>query len=91
MSIAKKPMRKCIGCGKSFPKDELIRIASNKGELTVDLAAIADGRGVYICKNHDCLKKAIKRKAFVRSCKSELTEEQVELLKEEIAKYEKSK
>ncbi|MEG0291343.1 MAG: YlxR family protein [Anaerovoracaceae bacterium] len=90
MKTVKKPMRKCIGCNESYPKEQLIRIANYEGNVTVDITGKAKGRGVYICKNSECLGKAIKRKAFVRAFGQEVSEEQKEQLDKEIKSHEES-
>ncbi len=65
MAIKKIPLRKCVGCHESKPKKELIRIVrSSEGEISVDLTGKKQGRGAYICPSADCLKKAVKAKAF---------------------------
>lgn len=62
------PQRTCIGCNTKKDKKELIRIVKNKnGEIRVDLAGKMEGRGTYICKNEECLKKAIKNKKMART------------------------
>ena len=67
------PMRKCIGCMESKEKDKLIRIALSEGKLVYDESGTMDGRGCYLCKaSEDCLKKAIKKKAFSRVYKMNL-------------------
>ena len=59
--IKKVPQRKCIACQDRDNKKELIRIVKNKeGEIFIDLTGKANGRGAYICKDCECLKKAIK-------------------------------
>ena len=40
------PMRRCVGCMESKPKNELIRIAGYENEVTLDLTGRAKGRGV---------------------------------------------
>ena len=50
--------RTCASCGKKAPKGEFIRIG--KADNIVDIGGI--GRGAYLCKNKDCLQKAIKKK-----------------------------
>lgn len=68
MKERKVPMRKCVGCNTSKPKEELIRIAFFEGEMTIDTTGKAKGRGVYLCKNQSqCIENAIKRKALQRS------------------------
>ena len=61
-----EPMRTCIGCRESRPKQDMIRIACYQGELSVDVTGKAKGRGVYICRNSECLEKAVKAKAVKR-------------------------
>lgn len=51
----KTPMRRCIGCMESKPKDSMLRIACYEGEIAVDLTGKAKGRGVYICPEKGCI------------------------------------
>ena len=61
MKVKKIPMRMCTGCMEMKPKKELIRVVKNKeGEVSVDLTGKKAGRGAYICKNTECLEKAVK-------------------------------
>lgn len=78
------PMRKCVGCNTSKPKSELVRIACYEGKVSVDLTGRANGRGIYLCHNEDCLNKAIKRKAVYRAFGKEPDEKEMEKLVEEI-------
>ena len=58
-------MRQCLGCREMKPKRELIRVVTTQdGEVHIDLTGKANGRGAYLCPNADCLKKAVKSKAF---------------------------
>ena len=68
MKERKVPMRKCVGCNTSKPKQELIRIAFYEGKLSIDESGRANGRGVYLCKDSfTCIDNAKKRKAIERS------------------------
>ncbi len=59
----KKPLRTCMGCNNPKEKNELLRIVKSKeGEISVDLTGKKSGRGAYICKNEECLKKLQKSK-----------------------------
>lgn len=49
------PLRRCISCLQSKPKEELIKI--NPG---------MPGKGRYICDNEECINLAIKRKKINR-------------------------
>lgn len=58
----KKFKRKCIICGKYFPKSDLIRFTKNKdgSELFVNTNSDVFGRSIYICKDEKCLNKSLK-------------------------------
>lgn len=57
----KIPMRQCAGCREMKPKRELIRIVrSPEGVISLDETGKSSGRGVYLCRNAECLKKARK-------------------------------
>ena len=79
------PQRRCIGCMTSFDKDKLLKITkAPDGKVFFDKKGNADGRGAYICKNEDCLNKAIKANRFSRALKVQVTEEIYNILKGEI-------
>lgn len=63
---------------ESKPQGELTRIAYFEGELTVDLTGRAKGRGVYLCQDAECIKKAEKRRALQRSFRTELSKTALE-------------
>ena len=86
----KIPMRTCIGCRQSKEKKELIRIVRDKeNNVFVDLTGKQNGRGAYICKDSECLKKAIKTKALNRAFKVEVSDEVYEKLLAELESYDK--
>ena len=78
MSRKSKPvLRRCVGCSQRFPKENMLRVvrtfdAEGKKHFQIDSTGKMDGRGAYLCKNSDCLKKAAKGKRFERSFKSPL-------------------
>ena len=82
------PMRRCIGCMESFEKDKLIRIAYHEGRLTVDPDAKAPGRGVYICKNRECIDKARRKNTIQRSLRRGFEPEETEKIFRELENYE---
>lgn len=64
----KIPMRQCTGCREMKPKKELIRVVrSPEGEISIDFKGKKSGRGAYVCHDPQCLKRAIKAKAFERA------------------------
>ena len=59
MKTRKIPMRMCLGCGEQKPKKELIRVVKSKeGDISLDLTGRKAGRGAYVCRDVECLKKA---------------------------------
>lgn len=76
------PMRRCCGCGKSFPKSELIRIAGRDGRAVIDMADREKGRGIYLCRNLECIAMAEKKRALGRSLHTELSGDTVKALLE---------
>ena len=62
------PQRTCMGCNAKKKKKELIRIVKNKeGNISIDRAGKAQGRGAYICDNIECLNKVIKSKRLEKA------------------------
>lgn len=87
--VKKTPERKCMGCMNSFPKNQLIRVVKTKeGEISLDTTGKKAGRGAYICKSADCLKKAIKQKRLEKCFECDIPEETVKNLEESILKNE---
>ena len=79
------PQRTCIGCNSKKDKKELIRIVKSKdGEIKVDLTGKMEGRGTYICKNEECLEKAIKNKRMAKAFETEIEDSIYENLRKSI-------
>ena len=77
----KIPERKCVGCGDTKPKKELIRIVRTpEGEIEVDTTGKKNGRGAYICPEEECLKEAFKKKRLEGSLKKQIPESKKEEL-----------
>lgn len=73
---------------ESKPKQELIRVACYEGQLSVDPVGKAKGRGVYLCKNADCMAKAKKKRALQRNFEGELKADEIDRIFEELKAYE---
>lgn len=86
MAIEKKiPMRQCLGCRAMKAKRELVRVVRGaEGSIGLDLKGKASGRGAYICRNEDCLKKAMKSRALERALSVPVPEELYESLRKEM-------
>ena len=81
----KIPVRRCTGCGEHYPKNELIRILKTpEGEIVLDTTGKRSGRGAYICKNAECLKKARKQRRVEASLECSVPAEVYEKLIKEL-------
>ena len=91
MQPKKIPMRMCKGCGEMKPKRELIRVVkSNEGEVSLDLTGKKAGRGVYVCKSLECLKKARKARRFEKDFSCQISSEIYEVMENELSKLDES-
>ena len=89
----KIPMRMCTGCGEMKPKRELVRVVrapekddGEPPEISLDLTGRKPGRGAYLCKDAECLKKARKQRRLERAFSCKLSDEIYERLEEEIGR-----
>lgn len=86
MKAKKIPLRMCTGCGEMFDKRTLVRVVkSPDGEVSLDLTGKKSGRGAYVCKNAECLKKARKKRAFERAFSMQISDEVYNAMEEEMA------
>lgn len=84
MKEIKQPERMCAVCRNKAQKQNLIRIVKNKNnEIFIDESHKKSGRGMYVCKNADCVSKAFKTKAINRSFKTNVDDS----IYEELVKY----
>ena len=61
--MKKVPLRKCVATGEQLPKKELIRIVRNKeGEVSVDPTGKKNGRGAYLKRSLDAIRKYLTSK-----------------------------
>jgi len=82
----KLPLRMCVGCGEMKNKNELVRIVKNQeGEIFLDLTSRASGRGAYICRDAECLKKAAKARRLEKAFSCRVSDETYKALEEEIS------
>ena len=82
MTVKKVPMRKCIGCMESKPKNELVRIvADDDGNVSIDPAGRAPGRGAYLCRGTKCVGLAIRKNALSRNLKTSVSAQAAEELR----------
>jgi len=68
------------------PKLELIRaVRSPEGEVSLDFKGRKPGRGAYLCRSAECLKRAVKTKALSRAFGVEIPPDVMDTLYAEIA------
>ncbi len=71
--MKKVPMRSCIVTGEKLPKKELIRVVkNNQNEIFIDNSGKANGRGAYLKKDIDVIKKCKKNKILDRRLEIEI-------------------
>jgi len=82
----KTPQRMCVGCREMKEKQQLLRVVkSPEGEVSVDTTGKKSGRGAYLCRDSNCLKRANKSGALSRTFKTSVSESILETLSESIA------
>ena len=59
----KKFLRQCVSCREIKNKSDLIRITKDYETQSVKINQTGkiQGRSVYICKNYECVEKALKK------------------------------
>ncbi len=86
MKPRKIPMRMCVGCREMKEKRELIRVVrSPEGEVSLDPTGKKPGRGAYVCRQGECLQRAIRQKQLERQLQTALTPEVSEGLNRALA------
>ena len=85
MQQKKIPVRMCAGCGHHSPKKALVRVAhAPQGTIALDLTGRMAGRGAYLCRNVECLRKAQKAKRLERAFECPIPDEVMAKLEEEL-------
>ena len=85
----KIPLRQCVGCNEMKSKKDLLRVLKTaEDEVLLDTTGRLNGRGAYLCKNAECLKKAMKHKGLERSLKMEIDKSVYEKLEKEFLDIE---
>lgn len=59
MATALEPTRTCLGCRRRRPKRELVRLVRG-ADGNVSVEAAGPGRGAYVCRDPECLERALK-------------------------------
>ncbi|MBQ7109403.1 MAG: YlxR family protein [Clostridia bacterium] len=70
------PQRMCAVCRERKEKSQLIRITKTQdGEVLIDKTGKLQGRGMYICKDGDCIEKAERRHVIERAFSGKVDKE----------------
>lgn len=73
MKQKKIPMRTCVVTNEKYPKKELIRIVRTKeGTIIVDETGKANGRGAYLKKDKEVIKRAKDKKVLERHLETKI-------------------
>ena len=76
MKVRKAPMRTCVVTKEKCEKKDLLRIVRTpEGKVIVDLMGKANGRGAYLKKDKEVIKKAQKSKILERVLEVSVPEE----------------
>ena len=83
--MAKKiPLRQSVGCLEMRSKKEMMRVLKTEdGSIVLDMTGKKNGRGAYLCRQAECLKRARKSKGLERSLKIGIPDEIYEKLEKE--------
>ena len=75
----------CTACRQMQDKKNLLRVVKDKeNNISIDFSGKKNGRGAYICKNEECLKKCIKQKSFNKAFQTNVDEKIYKELEEAI-------
>ena len=81
----KIPMRQCLGCREMKPKRELIRVVRPpEGEVVLDAKGKSPGRGAYLCRDPECMKRAMKSRSLEKALQTQIPPEVYEKLTREM-------
>lgn len=69
------PQRMCVACRKRNDKEKLLRLVKVNDEILVDSYHKIQARGVYLCKNEECVKLAQKKRALERAFSGKVSAE----------------
>ena len=80
--MKKKPQRSCVSCRTVRDKSDLLRVVvTPDGEVAYDPTGKLAGRGVYLCRNEECITAELKKAAKLsKGLKKPLTEEEIKEL-----------
>lgn len=76
MKTKKVPMRSCIVTKEKLEKKDLIRVVkNNKDEVFIDLTGKSNGRGAYLKKDKEVIKKCKQNKILDKHLETNIPDE----------------
>ncbi|WP_051130743.1 YlxR family protein [Nesterenkonia alba] len=69
------PIRTCIGCRRQAEQDDVVRFALDGDEVRLDAGRSMPGRGAWLHPERECFETALKRKAFHRAFRRQVSTE----------------
>lgn len=86
--VRKIPQRQCLGCNEHKPKAELLRVVRDaQGGISLDFTGKKSGRGAYICRDPECLRKARKSRRIDRNLNCEIPDEIYDHMESELEEH----
>lgn len=83
--VRKIPMRQCLGCNEHKPKSELMRVVRDpEGGISLDFTGKKSGRGAYLCRNVNCLRRARKSARIDRNLECTIPAEVYDAMEREL-------
>lgn len=75
----------CIGCREMKEKKQLLRIVHTpEGEIKLDPTGRMSGRGAYICRQKECMEKAIRQHQIERAFSCGVSPDVYEQLRQQL-------
>ena len=68
--------RTCLGCRSRAARSELLRVVVRAQRLVIDESSSLTGRGAWLHPTVDCLESALERRAFARSFRQRIEDDQ---------------
>lgn len=86
--MKKIPVRSCVMCRQKVEKRELLRIIRNTdGKIEFDPTGKKNGRGVYLCRNENCIVSVKNRQKISNSLDISPTQEEMDEVFEKITNF----
>ena len=69
--------RKCVGCGKLFDRENMVKITRENlhGEVVLKPNNKIFGRSAYLCYNNSCIEAAFKKNRISKVLKASVPED----------------